>query len=403
MAILPEHVAPFGGGRRELGLSPANCWSRFSQILRARRSVTGGIPTKRAKINRMEAVSQKTRGSILWALIVIAWTTTPTGAQSPAMPTSRIASIVIDQFKEFDLLGLGEQHGSLADADLRVAVVRQKEFPARAGNVVVEGLNSLYQEDIDRYIQGDDVPKEHLQRAWRDTTQVFANPVMLTASEQFLSEIRSINLHLPPRLRIHVIAADPPINWAMIQSREQFLPFLRNRVDFAAEVIEREILQKQKKALLVFGLGHLMRNQQIKTTEGFIPLSPTLVGLLDSNSPGRLWVVVPCRSSTGPNSATLTARIHNAKFPALIRLKGTPSGSLDPNEYLLPHSSLLLGAPPPPFHMFRDGLEMAAVADACIYRGSATDGLVIPASAYGADKSYDKEVDRRRQIAAPPH
>ena len=153
---------------------------------------------------------------------------------------------------------------------------------------------------------------------------------------------------------------------------------------------------------MIFGLGHLMRNQQMKTSDGFVPLTPTLAGLIDRNFPNRLYVVVPCRSSANSNIATLEARIGQAKLPALLRLSGTPSGSLDPNEYFPPHSSLLLGAPAPPFHMFRDGLGMAAVADACIYRGRSTDQLVTPDLVYGSDRVYSTELERRAQIAAPP-
>src|SRR5436305_1566261 len=78
-----------------------------------------------------------------------------------------------------------------------VALVTQGSFPDVGGNVVVEGLNSLYQEDLDRYLRGENVPEYLLQRRWRDTTQVFASPVMLTACEQFINEIRKVNLRLP--------------------------------------------------------------------------------------------------------------------------------------------------------------------------------------------------------------
>jgi len=44
---------------------------------------------------------------------------------------------------------------------------------------------------------------------------------MLTVYEQFLSAVRAVNQNLPDRLKLRVIAADPPLDWAKVQSAEE--------------------------------------------------------------------------------------------------------------------------------------------------------------------------------------
>jgi hypothetical protein len=83
---------------------------------------------------------------------------------------------------------------------------------------VVEGLNAFYQQDLDRYIRGEDVSLAQVQKVWRDSTDIFVGPVILTVYQQLLSEVRSVNRSLPDRLKLRVIAADPPLDWAKVQT-----------------------------------------------------------------------------------------------------------------------------------------------------------------------------------------
>jgi hypothetical protein len=348
-------------------------------------------------IDRRRESSIATTG--LLAITVLLFTLLPAQSQPAVVPEKDIASTLIRQFDSLDLVGLGELHGSRADQELRIKIIHHKDFARKVHNVVMEGLNSLHQEDLDRYLRGEDVPKERVQRVWRDSTQIFAGPTMLTTYEQFLREVRLVNQSLPDNLKIRVIAADPPIDWVKVQSREDFVPFLRNRVDFGAEVIAREVLRKRKKALLVFGMGHFTRNQQMKTPSGFIPLIPTIGWLIDKQFPGRLYVVTPSRGGVYRDTLKLEGLIGTSALPVLLRLKGTAFGVLNPNEFIPANPSILLGAPEPPFHPFRDGIGMADVADALIYRGRTVDAIVLPDPSYAADTAYAAELRRRAGFA----
>src|SRR5260370_34746934 len=123
----------------------------------------------------------------LWIIGALVSSAMPGDAQPAVVHERDIAKSVIKQFDRSDVVALGELHGSQADQDLRIQIIHSKDFARRVHIVVVEGLNSLYQDDLDRYIRGENVPKEQVQRLWRDSTGIFVGPVILTIDEQFFS------------------------------------------------------------------------------------------------------------------------------------------------------------------------------------------------------------------------
>src|SRR6266852_6232920 len=206
------------------------------------------------------------------AVIVLLISATPVSAERAVVHEKDIVKAIVDQFDKSDLVGLGELHGSQADQDLRFQIIHSKAFARKVHIIAVEGLNALYQEDLDRYLRGEDVPLAQVQKVWRDSTGIFVGPVILTVYQQFLSEVRSVNRGLPARLKLRVIAADPPLNWAKVQSPADFRSILGQRAVFGVEVIEREVMQKGQKALLVFASGWLTRSKHHTTANGLVPV-----------------------------------------------------------------------------------------------------------------------------------
>jgi hypothetical protein len=327
----------------------------------------------------------------------------PVSAQRAVVHEKDIVKAIVDQFDQSDLVGLGELHGSQADQDLRFQIIHSKAFARKVHIIAVEGLNGLYQEELDRYIRGEDVPLAQVQKVWRDSTGIFVGPVILTVYQQFLGEVRSVNRGLPDRLKLRVIAADPPLDWAKVQSPDDFRAILGKRVDFGVEVIERETMRKRQKALLVFADSWLTRNKQHMTTKGLAPWTDTIGARLDQDFPGRLYVIAPLRSGEFPDSANLEELIGIPASPVLLRLHGTAFGALDANEFLPANAGALLGSPPPRVHTYRDGTTLAEVADAVIYRGKVADAVARPDPSYAADTAYAAELKRRAGFAlAPP-
>jgi hypothetical protein len=337
--------------------------------------------------------------SALTALLISA---VPASAQRAVVPGKDIVKAIVDQFDQSDLVGLGELHGSQADQDLRFQIIHSKAFARKVHLIAVEGLNGLYQDDLDRYLRGEDVPLAQVQRVWRDSTDIFVGPVILTVYQQFLAEVRSVNRGLPDRLKLRVIAADPPLDWAKIQSPEEFRSILGERVNFGVEAIERETIRKRQKGLLVFADGWFTRNKQHMTTKGLAPWTDTIGGRLDHDFPGRLYVIAPLHSGVFPESAKLEGLIGTPASPVLLRLHGTAFGSLDANEFLPANAGAVLGSPPPRIPTYRDGTTLGEVADAVIYRGKVPDAAARPDPSYAADTAYAAELKRRAAFAVPP-
>jgi len=339
------------------------------------------------------------------AVIALLISAIPVSAQRAVVHEKDIVKAIVDQFDKSDLVGLGELHGSQADQDLRLQVIHNRAFARKVRIIAVEGLNAFYQKDLDRYIQGEDVPMEQVQKVWRDSTGIFIGSVIRTVYQQFLNEVRSVNRGLPDRMKLRVIAADPPLDWAKVQSTADFRAVLSKRVEFAVDVIERESVQKGRKALLIFAGSWFTRNMQHRTANGLVPWTETIGAGLDRDYPGRLCVIAPVRSGEYPDSARLESLIGAPASPVLLRLRGTAFGALDANEFL-PASAGALLAPPaspePPVRTYRDGTTLSDAADAVIYRGKAADAVVRPDPSYAADTAYAAELKRRAGFAGPP-
>ena len=70
--------------------------------------------------------------------------------------------------------------------------------------------------------------------------------------EQVFPLVRAINQKLPPAKRLRVLAADPPIDWDQVKNFQDHSKFV-NRDASIASVIEKEVLSKHRKALMLFG------------------------------------------------------------------------------------------------------------------------------------------------------
>jgi hypothetical protein len=181
---------------------------------------------------------------------------------------------------------------------------------------------------------------------------------------------RSVNLKLPKPLRMRVLAGDPPIDWAKINAAEELQQFLRTRDDLAAQLVVREVLGKQSKALPVYGSGHLWRNNALNP-------APNLASLLDRSNPGTLFTVIRLRG-TYPHTARLESLLPKSR-PACLALKGTPAADLDANEFIGRGLTVKL---------FPAGLGIGQVADACVYSGQQPD---TPFAPYSPDAAYERK------------
>jgi hypothetical protein len=320
-------------------------------------------------------------------------------AQKSGLPAVDIIGSLMLEFEKADIVGLGEHHWTRIDSDLRIRLIQNPDFPKKVHYIVVECGNALYQGILDRYISGDGIQKEELQRVWRDTTQPGAwdSPIY----EQFLNEVRSVNRRLPKELKIRVLAGDPPIDWAKVKTPEDFEPIINTRDSFPAELIGQKILRHHEKALLIYGDGHFFRKALQVGSGALVPVSlhPTLASLLDESFPGRLYSIIAF-GGPSPESTTLEHLIQGAERPVLLPLKGTAAGALDANDFLWPLVPVERNGQRLP--IFPRGLRLAEAVDACLYYGDTDGTLVVPDPSIDADKIYAAEKDRRRGLFPRP-
>lgn len=138
------------------------------------------------------------------------------------------------------------------------------------------------------------------------------------------SSRRCINQGRPPVNRLRVVLGDPPIDWSVIHDRTAWERIAATRDRHAADVIRREVLARGRRALLIFGSGH------VQNEKAFDPYgkpnrirSPNLAELLETEHPRETLFVL-----ADWMTAELDSRLAEWRPPMLARLKRTGLGDL---------------------------------------------------------------------------
>jgi hypothetical protein len=76
--------------------------------------------------------------------------------------------------------------------------------------------------------------------------------------EQFERRVRAVNWTLPPGRRIRVLFGDPPIDWSKITAQQHIMSYELQRNSHPAPVVEQQVLAKGRRALLCYGVDHLL-------------------------------------------------------------------------------------------------------------------------------------------------
>src|ERR1700761_9111679 len=260
---------------------------------------------------------------------------------------------IINALKTHDVVALGEgDHGNEQGAAFRTKLYRDPRFQAVVNDIVVESGNGRYQAMMDRYIAGETVPEKELRMAWLETTQ----PTDAGG--------REINQKLPKEKHLRVLLGDTPYPSDPANPGAR-----RGRSDtFPAELIEREVIAKKRKALIVYGQMHFLRRIPPP-----MPNQPagTIVGLLETA--GVKVFSVWTFTALGADLSTLQPDITTWKKPSLTLIKNTPLGTA-PFTFYLPKDSGMTMRPGPNGPIMVDlgeaiGGVMQEQFDAVLYLG----------------------------------
>jgi hypothetical protein len=262
-----------------------------------------------------------------------------------AIPIDPINGI-LEAFKTHNVVALCDGgHGCEQAYALRVALIRDPRFADIVSDIVVECGNSLYQGMMDRFVAGEDVPEKELRQAWQNTTQphdVWDRPVF----EGFFREVRAVNASLPKDRQIRVLLGDPPVDWSKINNADEYkaTTVMANRDSCPVEIIQREVLARQRRALVVYGAMHFLRKSpywqmkdQAKAEQRFNKPANSIVSLLESQG----VKVYSVWSAVLIDLAALHPDVTSWKVPSLVPIHDTPLGAMSFRSYY-PHIAITM-------------------------------------------------------------
>jgi hypothetical protein len=283
-------------------------------------------------------------GSALASTATVAVTAQPS-PRRPAVAVDPIAAI-LEAFQSHRIVALGEgAHGNEQGLAFRLALIRDPRFAAVVNDIVVENGSARYQDAMDGFLRGElpDTVLRDVQENSAVATPGWDRPMYA----DFFRAVRDLNATRPPERRLRVLLGDPPIDWSTIRNADEYRAILLQRDTHPAEVIQREVIAKSRRALVIYGDGHL----QARTER-----PPRSLTAIVEASGTKVFNV----TSTFANLPQFQADVAEWRTPALARLEGTLLGAA-PYEVLF--------GPPPPVDFFRAHPRIEDHYDAVVYLG----------------------------------
>lgn len=257
---------------------------------------------------------------MIFALSLLLGAETATFA-APSPYVVKAADGIFVAFGTHPLVALGEWHGLAQEEDFYGSLIRDPRFASEVGNVVLETGDAAQQNVIDRYVNGEDVPYAELRKVWADTVGWFP-AVTDIGSINVYATVRAVNMTLPPERRIKIWLGEPPIDWSQIKTKADWQRLDSQRDNNPAALIEKEILEKGKKALVIYGVGHL----------GVYPGYENIRAIVESVHPGSLFIVSPYVGYATKACATQFER-HIKSWPSPSLVGPIKGSSLEPDIF----------------------------------------------------------------------
>lgn len=265
-----------------------------------------------------------TRPALIVTLVMIA-TPVAVVSQTPK-PAVRIDPIdgIVEAFKTHQVVMLPGGHGSKLSHDLLLAILRDPRTQGTVTDVVVEFGTSRYQDLIDRFTRGDDIADAALRRVWQDTTipgVTNDGPYV----EEFYRAVRALNATLPKEKQFRVLGGDPPIDWANVVSKQDIRKWTVRRDTFAADVIHSEVVERGRRALVVYGHLHFPRKEVLANYDMSDWQVQTMTSLLERAGvrPFVIW------AEGGKEIVALQPSIASWPAASLTVVRGTVLGAAD--------------------------------------------------------------------------
>ncbi len=314
---------------------------------------------------------------------------------------------ILDAFDSYPIVAIGDNHNVQQLGDFYIQLIQQPEFARQVRNIVFEYGNAFYQDVIDRYINGEEVPFEELQRVWTPTFAYGPSPVAQMYID-FYRAVREVNAALPEGERLRVWLGDPPLNPEQPVTYSPNNP-PPNRDEHFAGIVSNLINQGEK-ALVIIGAYHLVPTgfpfalpgeaggpmiigappagtaepmPVVPGDSAAMPMIPMALGsnvrqLLDAAYPGQVFAVTLFDGIGDQACAAEFDQIAETwQIPTLASLRGTTLADLLNRPDCRSRAASIL---PPDYQ--------PAWADALLYLGKAEDLIMSPFEPDGPAMSY---------------
>jgi hypothetical protein len=265
------------------------------------------------------------RKRLFGGFVLLQFVLAPAGAAQNAQPHAATSAdpiaAIVEAFRTHDVVTLTDPHGNVQIQSFLLSLVRDRRFPDVANDIVIETASARYQDAIDRFVRGDDVSPDILRKAWEDHT--VANSLGVQ-TEELIRAVRAVNTSLAESNRMRVVAGDPPIDWDNVVSRRDHARWIELRDSYPADLIRRQVLDRGRRTLVVYGQGHLQRRQIATNYDMSAWQAQTVVSLLERDHAGRVFNIW-----TLNRSVELPERTELWRVPSLALLRGTTLGASD--------------------------------------------------------------------------
>ena len=328
------------------------------------------------------------------AALVAATAAQQAAAPTPATPLEPIAAI-IEALRSHPIVGLGnvEFYGNEQCHAFQLTLIRDSRFAAAVNDVVVEFGNSRYQDIIDRFMRGEEVPYASLRQVWQNTTQpdtLWDAPIY----EDFFRAVRNANASLPRQRQLRVLLGDPPIDWEAVKATGEHGRW--DRDGHPAEIIQREVIAKGRRALVLYGDLHFVRKNPMANAVN--DQARSLVTLLEAAG-AKVFTIHP---ETHVDLDALQPGVASWPKPSLALLRGTTLGVADFSSYF--RRPLMIGRDGKPLADQRRPMRMEEQFDAVLYLGppaAMTTSQLAPSLC--SDENYmSMRFGRMARLPAPP-
>ena len=297
-------------------------------------------------------------------------------------------------------LSVGGPHDVARADDLVLSLLRDSGFLATANDLIVEATSARFQDVMDRYVNGLPVADEEIRGVWDETTQQqIPGPIWRGRVPAMYRAVRDVNATRPPERRLRILLGDPPIDWAAVETAADFQTWLAQRDSFPADLLQREVIARGRRAVVLFNSGHLQRKNQLSNYEMTDPLAQTVVSLIEAAGTPT-FVVRTAGDSRTPGQGF---GIEGWPVPSLALIRSTSLGALDepspPGSRMMVRDGRLA---PVPREAWRS-ISLESQIDAVLSLGPPVPSPAPEASAICADKAYARiRLQRMRLVRLPP-